>query len=115
MKKSCSTRFPTRAVDTIEIVRGPVSALYGRGGIAGAVNYRTRQITVRPNGICGWCAGNEGFMRFDAQVDRSFDSGAGISVSATYEDFEGWREQSQRELDQHICKGNRFRSVNVAC
>ena len=95
---------PYAAVDTIEIVRGPVSALYGRGGIAGAVNYRTRQITSDRTEIAVG-AGNEGFMRVDAQLDRRFDSGAGISLSATYEDFEGWREHSQRELTSVFLKG----------
>ncbi len=95
---------PYAAIDTIEIVRGPVSALYGRGGIAGAVNYRTRPITSdRTEFAVG--AGNEGFMRVDALLDRSFDNGAGISLSATYEDFEGWREQSQRELTSIFLKG----------
>ena len=95
---------PYAAVDSIEIVRGPVSALYGRGGIAGAVNYRTRAITSDRTEIAVG-GGNEGFMRFDAQLDRSFDNGAGISLSATYEDFEGWREHSQRELTSLFLKG----------
>ena len=95
---------PYAAVDTIEIVRGPVSALYGRGGIAGAVNYRTRPITSDRTEIAVG-AGNEGFMRVDAQLDRSFAGGAGISLSATFEDFEGWREQSQRELASIFLKG----------
>ncbi len=95
---------PYAAIDTIEIVRGPVSALYGRGGIAGAVNYRTRSITS-DRGEVAVGVGNEGFTRFDAQLDRSFDGGAGISLSATYEDFEGWREHSQRELASIFFKG----------
>ena len=96
---------PYAAVDTIEIVRGPVSALYGRGGIAGAVNYRTRPISSDRTEL-SLSAGNEGFMRVNAQLDRSFDNGAGLSMSATYEDFEGWREQSQRELTSIFVKGS---------
>ena len=95
---------PYAAVDSIEIVRGPVSALYGRGAIAGAVNYRTRAITSDRTEIAVG-AGNEGFMRFDAQLDRNFDGGGGVSLSATYEDFEGWRDHSQRELTSLFLKG----------
>jgi iron complex outermembrane receptor protein len=35
-------QIPYAVLSGTEIVRGPVSALYGRGGIAGAVNYLTR-------------------------------------------------------------------------
>ena len=35
-------QVPYAAVERVEVVRGPVSALYGRGAIAGAVNYLTR-------------------------------------------------------------------------
>ena len=35
---------PYGAVDRVEVVRGPVSALYGRGGVSGAVAYSTREI-----------------------------------------------------------------------
>lgn len=96
--------IPYAAVDTIEIVRGPVSALYGRGGIAGAVNYRTRPITADRAEIAV-SAGNEGFARIDAHLDRSFDNGAGFSLNATHEEFDGWREQSERELTSFFLKG----------
>ena len=95
---------PYGVVDTIEIVRGPVSALYGRGGIAGAVNYRTRPLdSDRTEFSLG--AGNEGFMRAEAHLERGFDNGAGIMVSAAYEDFDGWRENSSRELASIFLKG----------
>ena len=95
---------PYGVVDTIEIVRGPVSALYGRGAIAGAVNYRTRSLGEdRTELVLG--AGNEGFLRAEGHLERSFDNGAGIKLSATYEDFEGWRENSERELTSVFLKG----------
>lgn len=95
---------PYGAVDSIEIVRGPVSALYGRGAIAGAVNYRTRKITEdRSELIFG--GGTEGLLRAEAHLERGYDSGAGVLFSATYEDFEGWRENSARELTSIFLKG----------
>ncbi len=95
---------PYTAVDNMEIVRGPVSALYGRGAIAGAINYRTRPLTEDRTSIAV-SGGNEGFMRAEANFERAFDGGAGVLVSAVYEDFEGWRDNSQRELTSLFVKG----------
>ena len=95
---------PYAVVENIEIVRGPVSALYGRGAISGAVNYRTQTLREdRTEFAVG--AGTEGFMRVEGQVERSFSSGAGVMLSAVYEDFEGWRENSSRELTSVFLKG----------
>lgn len=96
---------PYPAVDNIEIVRGPVSALYGRGAIAGAVNYRTRQPTTN-SGELRISAGTEGFGRVSGQLSRIFDNGAGLLLNATYEDFEGWRENSERQLSNLFLKGS---------
>ncbi len=96
---------PYGVVDTIEVVRGPVSALYGRGAIAGAVNYRTRRISEdRTEFALG--AGTEGFVRAEAHVERGFDNGAGVLFNANYEDFDGWRENSRRELRSVFLKGS---------
>lgn len=95
---------PYGVVDNIEIVRGPVSALYGRGAIAGAVNYRTRDISENRSEFA-FGAGTEGMLRAEAHFERSFDSGAGLLFSATHEDFEGWRENSERELTSIFLKG----------
>ena len=95
---------PYPVVDTIEIVRGPVSALYGRGGIAGAVNYRTRPLR-EDRSVLSVSAGNENFFRAEAHLERGFDNGAGVMLSAVYEDFEGWRDNSRRELASVFVKG----------
>lgn len=96
--------IPYGVVDSIEIVRGPVSALYGRGAIAGAVNYRTRELgDDRTEFVVG--GGTEGLLRAEAHLERGFQNDAGVLVSATYEDFEGWRENSRRELASIFLKG----------
>ena len=58
---------PYGVIDSIEVVRGPVSALYGRGGIAGAVNYRTRPLSSDRTELA-ISAGNEGFFRGQAHM-----------------------------------------------
>ena len=95
---------PYGVVDNIEIVRGPVSALYGRGGIAGAVNYRTRTVQQNSTGL-EFSAGNEDYYRLAGHIERDFGR-SGILVSAAYEDFEGWRENSAREISNLFVKGN---------
>ncbi|MEM7765782.1 MAG: TonB-dependent receptor [Pseudomonadota bacterium] len=97
--------IPYGVVDNIEIVRGPVSALYGRGAIAGAVNYRTRPLGEDRTEFA-FGAGTEGFMRAEAHLERSFEGGAGLLVNANYEDFDGWRDNSSRELRNIFLKGS---------
>ena len=95
---------PYPVVDNIEIVRGPVSALYGRGAIAGAVNYRTRPIR-EGGGQLLLSGGSDGFFRLSGGFEKSFSNGGGLLATATYEDFEGWRENSQRKLSNVFVKG----------
>ncbi len=95
---------PYPVVDSIEIVRGPLSALYGRGAIAGAVNYQTRGISEN-RGEAYLSAGNEGFGRVGGHLERRFDNDAGLLLSATYEDFEGWRDNSERKFGSVFLKG----------
>ncbi len=95
---------PYPVVDSIEIVRGPMSALYGRGAIAGAVNYRTRDID-NSGGSVYLSAGNDGYGRIGGDLERQFENGAGVLVNASFEDFEGWRENSQRQLGSLFIKG----------
>lgn len=96
---------PYDVVDSVEIVRGPVSALYGRGGIGGAVNYRTRPLTGDRTQIT-LSGGNEGFARGGALIERAFDNGAGLMLSANHEEFDGWRENSEREITSLFLKGS---------
>lgn len=94
---------PYAAVERVEIVRGPVSALYGRGAIAGAVNYLTRD----PEGSgtrFSLSAGEDDYYRGEAIVERSTEK-AGFLGSVAYENTEGWREHSARETLNLFAKG----------
>lgn len=85
---------PYAAVGRAEIVRGPVSALYGRGAIAGAVNYITR--APRENGqSVALSVGSDDFYRANFTLERTGAAGS-LLASATHERFEGWRENSAR-------------------
>jgi iron complex outermembrane receptor protein len=87
---------PYDAVGEIEIVRGPVSALYGRGGIAGAVNYFTKSVG-RSGALARLEAGSGGFAKGVLSFDRAWGERHQFmgSVAGLY--GEGWREQNQRD------------------
>ncbi|WIY69028.1 TonB-dependent receptor [Aquidulcibacter paucihalophilus] len=88
-------QVPYGAVERVEVVRGPVSALYGRGAIAGAVNYITRN--PREDGLeISVSAGSDDYYRAEALVESAGDRASFVG-SVSYETSEGWREQSARE------------------
>ncbi|UPT62627.1 MAG: TonB-dependent receptor [Hyphomonadaceae bacterium JAD_PAG50586_4] len=90
------TQLPYDALERVEIVKGPVSALYGRGGIYGAVNYITR--TPRENQtIASATFGSDDYFRGEALLERA-DGENGFLLSASYEDYAGWRDNSGKEV-----------------
>lgn len=89
--------IPYDAIEQIEIVKGPVSALYGRGALYGATNYITRDpdenaLTARLS------AGSDNFYRADVSLERTLGERGGLLLAGSYENYEGWREQAQREI-----------------
>lgn len=96
--------LPYAAVDRVEIVRGPVSALYGRGGLAGAVNY----ISLDPGSDASHLSlrlGSDDYRRAQALYGRANDDGAGVVAGVTHEKADGWRENNARESTQLFAKG----------
>lgn len=96
--------LPYAAVDRVEIVRGPVSALYGRGGLAGAVNY----ISLDPGSDASHVSlrfGSDNYRRTRVLFTHEADSGAGVVVSASHEKADGWRDNNARETSQLFAKG----------
>ncbi|MGC4028487.1 MAG: TonB-dependent receptor [Steroidobacteraceae bacterium] len=89
-------QVPYDALERIEVVKGPVSALYGRGGLYGAVNYITR--LPRANGTSlALTAGEDDYYRGEATFNRVFTGGKAL-LSAAYENYGGWREQSHKRV-----------------
>lgn len=89
--------IPYDAIERIEIVKGPVSALYGRGALYGATNYITRspagdRVSVALTG------GSDEYWRGDASLSARIGEGAGVLLSGSYEDYDGWREQGGRRI-----------------
>ena len=60
--------FSIAGLDRVEIVKGPVSGLYGRNAFTGAVNYITANAGNAPHGEISQTIGNDGRYVTDAQV-----------------------------------------------
>ncbi|WP_294295272.1 TonB-dependent receptor [uncultured Sphingomonas sp.] len=91
-------QVPYGAISRTEIVRGPVSALYGRGATAGAVNYITRRPGVDGT-TASLTAGSYDYFRGEATLERkTFGDRGGILLSGFYEDDDGWRQHSHRQI-----------------
>lgn len=91
------SEFPYDALERIEVVRGPLSALYGRGALYGASNYLTRdpeedQVRLAVTG------GTDDFYRAEASVTRRLGGNFGVLIGGAYENSDGWRENSRREI-----------------
>lgn len=106
---------PYGALDRVEIVRGPLSALYGRGALYGAANYITRPAREDRTQVAA-TGGSDGFWLGQAAISRKLGDNAGLTISGQYENFEGWRDNSKREVWQIFGKldvdiGDRTRAV----
>lgn len=87
---------PYPAVERVEIVKGPVSALYGRGALYGAVSYITR--SPREDRIdLSVAGGSDDYYRGEASISRKLGNSAGLFASAFYEDYGGWRDHGGRQ------------------
>lgn len=95
--------IPYPIVNHIEIVRGPVSALYGRGAIGGAINYQTRN-PVNNSAELSFSAGQDGYYRGQVLLERQFEQDIGVLASLSYEDFAGWRDNSARDATSAFLK-----------
>ncbi len=98
-------QIPYDAVDQIEIVKGPVSALYGRGALYGATNYITR--SPDSNAVSAQATvGSDDFKRADLAMERVFGDRGSLLLAGSYEDYGGWREQANREVFNIFAKAS---------
>lgn len=81
-------------LDRVEVVKGPVSARYGRNAFAGAINYVTRApsdvLTARTTGTIG-TADRYGFSGL---VSGPLASGVSATIGGLYDSYGGtWRDR----------------------
>lgn len=78
-------------IERIEVVKGPVSALYGRNAFAGAINYVSkRPSTSEPHARISAFAGNDGQYSLSAMASYPLVKDVlGVSLASGYEHFDG--------------------------
>lgn len=88
--------MPLKAVERIEIIRGPGSALYGADAFAGVINIHTRSAADIVNNEAGVRVGSfdtwGGWVQQAITTDR-----VAIGLTAEYEDSNGQAERIQRD------------------
>ena len=98
--------LPLAVVERVEVLRGPTSALYGRGGVAGAVNYITRDALAAPRFDLALAGGSYGYLRPQVGVALPFGERNRLLVHGFYEEKDGWREGTEREIGNLFVKND---------
>ncbi len=89
---------PLTIVDRVEVVKGPTSALYGRGSIGGTVNYITKNAFGAPRLSAGLMGGSYGYMRPSLTASVPLAANNQLLAHGFYEQKDGWRDASDRTL-----------------
>src|SRR5512137_137236 len=91
------SNFPLNAVDRIEVLRGPFSALYGNSS-GGVIAMTTRVGAEAPTGEVTSAAGGYGTWRLGASVEGGGAFGS-LALDASRFSTEGYREHSAATRD----------------
>lgn len=97
--------IPFAAVEQVEVVRGPTSALYGRGGLGGAINYVLRAPKREDALELGLTAGSYGYGKAWLDWNAKVGSDSALLLDAYSEHRDGWREHSERDVGNVFLKG----------
>ena len=90
--------IPASLVERIEVVKGPTSALYGRGAVSGSINYVTRPAFGAAQVEGSLLGGSYGFVRPSVTVSLPLAEGRNqLLFSAFYERNDGWVRGADRQ------------------
>ncbi len=90
-------QIPFEAIERIEVVRGPTSALYGRNGVGGTINIITRAAPEDTEISAMLSGGSFGFIKPRFTVGGALSDNINVLISGSYESSDGWRDQTDRE------------------
>lgn len=109
-------------IDSIEILRGPASSLYGSNAIGGTINFLTKAPSANPTADLGISASSEGYRRVDVGASNTFDSDwgeHGLKLSAYASDRgDSWQDHAQSNKqsitlrhDWHISDATQLKNI----
>jgi iron complex outermembrane receptor protein len=82
-------------LDRVEVVKGPVSSLYGRSAFAGAINYVTKAPTQRLTANVDATGGTYGRAAIDATVSGPITDTLRATIGGLYDRFDGtWKDDT---------------------
>jgi iron complex outermembrane recepter protein len=97
-------QLPYAAVGQVDLVRGPMSALYGRGAIAGTVNYLSRAVGQTIEAEAGLELGNDGWRRAETLLQTPTLRDGALLLVGEIQRGDGWRDRTARHQDSLFVK-----------
>lgn len=86
------------AIERIDVITGPASALYGTGALGGTISLTSRQPSERFKARLSQEFGDFGFQRTQANASTSLSQGrVGLLFTGSNMDFDGWRNSAAPE------------------
>ena len=96
--------IPPGVVQRVEVVKGPMSALYGRGGVSGAIHYLTLDPFRGGRNIVGIEAGSFGWLRPFATVGAVVSDRLAVVMSGSGIQTDGFVRGTDRKADSGFAK-----------
>ena len=90
-------QIPFEAIERIEVVRGPTSALYGRNAVGGTINIITRRAPSELEIGAQLTGGSFGFVKPRLTLGGPVTDGINLLLTGSFERSDGWRDQTERE------------------
>lgn len=84
-------------IERIEIMKGPGSALYGRGEPGGTINLVTKKPQFESEGYLQTSLGNFGSHRVEGDYTDALSDNMAFRINGAYEDADGYRNTNPRK------------------
>ncbi|RCS59435.1 TonB-dependent receptor family protein [Parvibium lacunae] len=75
-------------IESIEVIKGPASSLYGSNAAGGAVNFLTKAAGPKPEAMIGYQRSNQGYQKYDFGVSGSSEK-QGLRITGFVSDRTG--------------------------